>query len=366
VLKSIDILIGLTVVMLMASLVVTVLTQAVMNVLQTRGKNLRDGIAGLLRQIHGELPEGSSKKVAEALLTHPLIKSAGSRFGTVIHREELTALLLELAAGNGPKALDDEVRGELCRLLAANGIGDPKETMENVRSLALQIEQAYPALSNNERYAMALLQEAQSGFLGKVNGWFDQTIDRVSDRFTNSARLVTFFGSLVIALALQLDTPALVNRLAADPALRQALVQQAMTVSRDHASQAPAVVNSGLVPQLSDIDKKNLQALSTFNVIDIPTTLGDWKSRWGESDWMSKLLGILLTAMLLSLGAPFWYNALKNLIRLRSLIAQKDDNQRLSRQSSGVLPGSSDPATAVAGPALTTIVGERGNLASIG
>jgi len=142
------------------------------------------------------LPDDSSKKIAEALLTHPLIKSAGSRFGTVIHREELTALLLEFAAGDGPKALDDEVHGELCKLLAANDIGDPKGTMEDVRSLALQIEQAYPALSNNERYAMALLQEARSRFLGKMNGWFDQTIDRVSDRFTNSARLVTFFGSL--------------------------------------------------------------------------------------------------------------------------------------------------------------------------
>ena len=120
-----------------------------------------------------------------------------------------------------------------------------------------------------------------------------------------------------------------------------------MSISRDHTSQAAAVIDGGLVPQLSNADKKNLQALSTFNVIDIPTTVGDWNSRWRESDWMSKLLGILVTAMLLSLGAPFWYNALKNLIRLRSSIAQKDDDQRLSRQSSAVLPGSIDAAAAL-------------------
>ena len=90
-LKSIDILLGLSVVMLMVSLVVTVLTQAITNLMQSRGKNLRDGIAGLLRQIHRDLPPGVSREIAEAILTHPLIKSAGSRFGTVIHREELTA-----------------------------------------------------------------------------------------------------------------------------------------------------------------------------------------------------------------------------------------------------------------------------------
>jgi hypothetical protein len=71
--------------------------------------------------------------------------------------------------------------------------------------------------------------------------------------------------------------------------------------------------------------------------------------------------------MLLSLGAPFWYNALKNLIRLRSLIAKKDDDQRLSRQTStgtaaagGVVVASTGPST----PLLIT--GERGDLTSMG
>jgi len=36
-------------------------------------------------------------------------------------------------------------------------------------------------------------------------------------------------------------------------------------------------------------------------------------------------LGILLTAAFLSLGAPFWYNALKNLSNLRSTVANKQD-----------------------------------------
>jgi hypothetical protein len=365
-LKSIDILLGLSVVMLMVSLVVTVLTQIITNFMQTRGKNLLDGIASLLTQIHRDLPSTVSLDIAKAILTHPLIKSADSRYGTTIHREELTALILELAAGEGIHQLKAPARDELCKLLKANGIDNPVQTMSNVRSLVLMLEQAHPELSNHERYAQAFLKEASSNFLAKMNGWFDSNMDRVADRFTNSARIITFFASLAVALALQLDTAALVSRLSADPALRQALVEQAVKASAappPAAAPAPAE-NAPAVPSLSPQDRQNLLTLSSFDVVDIPSTLSDWTNRWSRDNWALKLLGIFLTAMLLSLGAPFWYNALKNLIRLRSLVAQKDDDQRQSRQTSSSASGDSAAVSVSATPAL--LIGERGDLASMG
>ena len=42
--------------------------------------------------------------------------------------------------------------------------------------------------------------------------------------------------------------------------------------------------------------------------------------------------------LLLSLGAPFWYNALGRLLQLRSVLAAKDDDQRNARQSSKQVP----------------------------
>ncbi len=441
-LKTLDILLGLSVVMLMVSLVVTVLTQAVTNLLQTRGKNLLDGVAGLLKQIHRDLPEEACRKIAEAILTHPLIKAAGSRYGTVIHREELTILLLQLASDEGPQRLEASLRIQLLAVLRENGIQDPEKTLDSVRSLALQLEQAHPELSNDMRHSMALLQEANSRFLAKINGWFDQTIDRVADRFTNSARLITFCGSVVVALFLQLDTVALVNRLSEDPAFRQALVEEAIKVNQQAgqrvaapstsaptattpavraaqpnaipqaagdapvpvdptaatpadagatgaaiqpgatptpAQPAPATTTSPattatpapppparpLIPSLTDADKENLRTLAKYEIIDIPPSVGAWFGRWTAQNFIMKLLGILLTAMLLSLGAPFWYNALKNLIKLRSVLAQKDDVQRDSRQAAA--PGSSASAAVVL-PVTTpaTVAGERGDLTSVG
>jgi hypothetical protein len=43
--------------------------------------------------------------------------------------------------------------------------------------------------------------------------------------------------------------------------------------------------------------------------------------------------GVLLTWVLLSLGAPFWYDALKDLLKLRSTVAKKEEDARIERQT---------------------------------
>ncbi len=393
-LKSIDILIGLGVVMLMMSLVVTVFTEAVSHLLLTRGRNLLDGIAGLLRQMHSDIPEQASREIATGILTHPMITAQGSGIGAVIHREELTSLILELAAGEGPNQLEGSLRAWLCHLLQANGISEPAKTMANVREAALLLERAHPELSNNERYAAAFMDEAFSPFLAKLNGWFDQTIDRVAERFTNSTRIITFAGSLLVTLVLQLDAITLVNRLSTDPALRESLVTQAVQLDqrnvlapRNAASQAattqpPPTAGANdptspaapfippgapvLIPSLNEADRENLRMLASFDLIEIPTSLDAWLEAWKKGQWELRLAGMLLTAMLLSLGAPFWYNALKNLIRLRSVISQKDDDQRLTRQTNAGETSSDGPTTAFTAAKPTLLAGERGDLGSMG
>ncbi len=230
-------------------------------------------------------------------------------------------------------------------MLSRNGIADPQKTLESVRAVALNLELAHPELSNNLRYSTAFLQEANSRFLAKIHGWFDQTIDRVSDRFTRATRIVTFCGSLLIALVLQLDTAQLVNRLSEDSNLRGELVKQAMTIDQKNLQPSPEQ-SSSLLPVLSQPDRERLRTLAQDDIIEFPASIREWTGRWTMDNFFMKLLGIVLTATLLSLGAPFWYSALKNLIRLRSLIAQKDDEQRETRQTTkiGVIPGVEQPA----------------------
>ena len=71
-------------------------------------------------------------------------------------------------------------------------------------------------------------------------------------------------------------------------------------------------------------------------------------------------IGWLLTAIAVSIGAPFWYAQLANLVRLRSVVSGKDDRERAERQTT-------QPAV----PSAATLPpdyrgGEAGDLAATG
>jgi hypothetical protein len=268
-LKSLDVILELTVTMLVASMAVTVLTQIYVWIRNTRGAHLRAGLADLLKQIDPAFTEQVAGEIASAVLKHPLVHESAGRLGTLVHRDEFTHLVLEIAAGNGGQELRDETRIVLVRALEANGIADPSACLKTIRQTTMELEANHPDAAAHVRRDMAILQAAKSDFVAKVNGWFDQTIDRVSARFTLTTRQVSLIAGLAVAVALRLDSVALVKRLAS----------------------------------------------------------GDAAPHPEPATWT----GIVLSALLLSLGAPFWFEVLKNALRLRSAIEGKDDLQREQR-----------------------------------
>ena len=356
-LKTLDVLIGLSVVMLLLSMIVTVSTQVVTGFLNSRGKHLLQGIADILQQIHPAMGRALAEEISGAILRHPLVRSAEGKLGTVVHREELTKLLLEFASGEGPQTLSINAVKALQDALVASGVcdgttpGQVKQQIsvliKNIGLLTLQLEIAHPELTNAARARVAILEQASSQFLSKINLWFDQTMDRVSDRFTQHTRYVTFVGGLLICLFLQLDIAALVSRLSADDALRSMLV-----------ANAPQALNA-------HIDPANMRDIMTNNLVGMPVNVSDWLGRWSRDNAPTKLLGIIFSAVLLSLGAPFWYNALQNLIRLRSLVAVKDDQQRQERQLAVPAATATAAVRAASDGDGTVLMDERGDLGAL-
>jgi len=310
--KSVDILVGLAVVLLVASMAVTVLTQIWTSLFNTRGTHLRDGLVDLVNQLHTPLASADSKAIVEHILLHPLIRDGGRRMGSLVHRDELTRLLLEAAADQGQHRLRDGPRQALQSALEHNGIDNAGATLAKIRDIALSLETTSPALAASARHDLAILQGASSEFVAKINGWFDQTIDRISARFTFTTRQITLVNSLLVAGVIQLDCVALVNRLSTDDALRSSLVQKAYGAE-----------------QLTSMDPHQISLLAAHDIFPVTSNIRDWTNQWHPA----KVPGVAISVLLLSLGAPFWFEALKNMLRLRSLIAEKDDTQRALRSS---------------------------------
>jgi len=77
----------------------------------------------------------------------------------------------------------------------------------------------------------------------------------------------------------------------------------------------------------------------------------DGKGRWGDSwcdHFCDHVWGMIFSAALLSLGAPFWFNALKGLASLRSKVA---DNISTEQKGDRPPPGTTPPTAKAGAPA---------------
>jgi hypothetical protein len=392
-LNSLDVLIGFTVVLLVASMAVTMITQFIATTLMNlRGKTLHEGLSRLLALMDQGLKREEASRIADYILRNPLITSATSfrgkyRLACVIHREELTKLLLDYAvpldaskADPQKHADDNALRKILRQSLARNGIGNPKKVLRQVRNASVELEKTNPELSHSARSNIALLNFASSDFLAKLNSWFDQTVDRTSALFTRRVRVVTAIVGLLVALVLQLDAIGLINRLSVDAELRDRLVAMAVQRQDEWAGKVapaappvqPAAPGTAGASSPPAIDTKPLadaaRQLDELGLFALPASPGAWLATWkappppGDDDRLRRAIGILLAAALLSLGAPFWYALLANLLKLRSVITRKEEEQRTKRQTSQAPHAGPNPGALPADLAG----GEAGNLAAMG
>lgn len=387
-LQALDVLIGFTLVMLILSMAVTMITQYISNTLfNMRGTALRQGISRLLALMDEGLKLRDAWRITDHILRNPLIGGArllrpGHDLATIVHREELTRLIIDFAIpDDAEKAAAQEVPGRrsllgmlrtaidfvataarpakarerrranksaLRRVLNAslkrNGVPDPAETLKKVRDEVLKLERDKPELSNSARLNMALLKHADSEYLSKFNSWFDQSVDRVSNLFTQRVWIVTAMVSLILAFALQLDSIALMNRLSVNDELRNQLVTAALTApeSRDPELLKGKAQNSQEA-LIAEIRKAGYADLEKLGLVSLPKSPSDWWAPVGDPErrW-ALIFGMLLSAALLSLGGPFWYSSLANLLKLRSMVARKEEVQREERQTTQAPPTPAD------------------------
>ena len=167
-----------------------------------------------------------------------------------------------------------------------------------------------------------------SGLASEVFGVFDSTMDQVSERFTSQSRkLVAFFG-IALALALPLDTLDLLQRFTRSDAARDQAVALAQTLTSNESSTSVAFAK-----------------LQAAEMIVVPSSPAEWLARWQRVNGV----GVAASALLLTLGAPFWFHVLKDLLKLRSAVAGQESQDRALRQAA--LTDSPLPAN-----------GERGDL----
>jgi hypothetical protein len=279
ILKGVEVLVGLAVTMLLASTVVTGVTQLFLSTTYARARHLREGIQQLVAQIDPERLAPQGRYLAERLLRHPLVGRRNTPFGWMtgairnwlrakkwrlrklgfdpnrglplprqrgpgeaLQREEIVLFLLEWAAGEGPLSRQDAELAEMSpavegwlgrnretlrRALLHAGIDDPAGIARAVRLLAVQNESTNPKQPAQQWRAQAFGQIAPNDLVAKVFGTFDNTTARMTESFGLEAKVASSIVALGLCLAIQLDSVALLRRLSRDDSFRASLVDQA-------------------------------------------------------------------------------------------------------------------------------------------
>ncbi|HEX3152397.1 MAG TPA: hypothetical protein VHR66_30265 [Gemmataceae bacterium] len=290
----------------------------------------------------------------------------------------LTALKDQASAGaltlaGSLQAVATKVVAELNRLVPAG-----TATIPSVAQMVASLQTTFETELN--AHVASLSQKAAD-----LKEWFDMVMDRTTERFVSWTRLITIFTSFVFCLVYQVDALDLLKQLYTDKQARAALIAQVDPTLKQaegimalpstglssealHAleSQLKAAGYTGTIPndlnvqsQGQDWIKKNIAADQQANIVakfdaqfgataqkrldDLEKARNEAKKTLSSSQlriihtsdeieftaWRHALAdihhlgGILMAGILLSLGAPFWFNTLKSLSNLRPILATR-------------------------------------------
>lgn len=327
---TLEVAIGMALIYLVLSLFCTAINEAIAGILSSRAKNLERGIQSLFTGgLKSQAKDGTpAVTLAEAIYGHGLIqslyrstsseksaiwgKSFGSNLPSYIPSRVFASALLDIifpAASTGSAG--------------AIAPGNPAQSGQapampaDLPGMLASLE-TLPESKGKE--AIVTLVKQAGGDIAKtrqaIENWYDDGMDRAAGWYKRRTQVILFIIGMVIALGLNVDSIALGRELWISPAVRSYTVTTAEQYAQQNSKTHPSATAA--------------QDLATLNSLALP--LG-----WTKSNNPLKLpilslfvviVGWFLTAIAMTLGAPFWFDTLNRIMVIRSTIkpGEKDSN----------------------------------------
>lgn len=322
--EILDVAIGLILVYLLLSLFATAVREGIESVVKARAVLLERGIRELL-------DDPTGRNLSRQLYEHPLIYSLfrdayeprekrmfGGKLPTYIPARNFTVALLDLAV-RGPAVMPAGTSG-------ASAAPSPYAPLHTSPAFTDAELRAAVTRLPSVRVQRALLTaiDGTEGDLARVHAnveaWFNGAMDRVSGWYKRRTQYWLFFIGLGVTIALNINTVTVANHLARNRAAREALVARAQAISQDSTYRR---LVRDTVAQQGDLTRR----LRELDALDLPIGWDRALPRPTGSGtmvllgyWLTQPIGLLLTALAITLGAPFWFDALNRIMTVRSTV----------------------------------------------
>ncbi|SRR6266498_2217846 len=311
-----DVVVSLIFIYLLLSLVCTAVNEWIEGILKRRSVTLEQGIRELLNDEKGT-------GLTSQLYNHPLIYSLFR--GTYAADGSKKHLPSYIPAKNFALALTDIV------LSNSDSSDNPIESLRGAIG-NLENEKVKGAL-------MALVNEAGNDIKKarkNIEDWYDSGMDRVSGWYKRHVQKITITVAFIIAIAVNVDTITVATRLSYDVTMRQSLVAAAQEYAKAPSTeQTPSPQTSSLQTDAALVTTTtcNSPECRVSRNLDEIKKLGfpiGWRKdilpernsdgSTNVAGWLTKILGWIITAFAVSLGAPFWFDMLNKIMVIRSTV----------------------------------------------
>lgn len=360
--------------------------------------------------------EGHGESAVRAMYQHPLIQGLfRGNYDTAKAQRRLPSYI---PSRNFAVALIDQVlAGRINAATSTAALPGAATPVEQLRFATERIENA------QVREAMLVAIDHSAGEMARVQAsmeaWYDSAMDRVSGWYKRRSFTILFWSGLAAAILINVNTLAIAQSLSQNAALRRAIAEQAANYrppqqqggAQERPSAEPAdaalagvgneanALVNGAAPEAAPgtgvgrqeprrTDRPEgaqpLDAVDQIRRIGLP--IG-----WSESaraallaplgrnaevstdlafsavafvGWLQILVGYLMTALAMALGAPFWFDVLNRLMVIRATVKPHEkskeegsqdpqDPNRLAGAGAGaVVLVSPVPANPAAAPAI--------------
>lgn len=335
-----EVVIGIVFVYILVSIICSAVREAIEAKLKTRAAYLERGIRELLHDVDGT-------GLAARLYNHPLIYSLyADRYtpGSAKKRPPILArghtLPSYIPSGNFATALlDMAVRGTDTDVVSSDP-ASPVITLQAVRDGVLNLQNQAV-----QRVLLTAVDQAQ-GDIGRaqanLEAWYNGSMDRVSGWYKRATHWVIFWIALVVAAALNVNTVTIADYLYRNDAARAAIVDRAEGATTDTAF----------------LSHSYTQTRALLDSLDLPI---GWQNGWGAprphglagpadsplwNDVFGPILGLLLTALAATLGAPFWFDVLNKVMVIRSTVKPREKSRDEASEDRQTSPRPAPPAAA--------------------
>lgn len=178
----------------------------------------------------------------------------------------------------------------------------------------------------------------------QIQQWFDSSMVLLTGTYKRKTIWFTFVFASILTLALNIDSLQLAAYLYSNPEARQKLAASAYHAAQDstYIQLAEKIKRKAATTEADSTElKKDLtdfmnevKAQKAFMETTVATVSSSIPIGWqesarkpGEAWWLyalRKLGGLLITALAICLGAPFWFDVLNKVANLRSSLKPED------------------------------------------